>query len=1051
MMSQRSETFGRLLKGAINSIAAYEGKTAPVIEDELGAQIGVAGSSIQRYKAGYLPTEPRAVQILAEAAVRRGFLSRAWLQRFLQAARYPAPETLISQLAESTGQTDHVSVERGLPSGTLTFLFTDIEGSTARWERQPQAMERALARHDELLRQAIDAYGGQVVKTIGDAFQAVFTTAPDALEAALAAQRALQAEAWGPIEPIRARMALHVGVVQQRDGDYFGHSLNRVARLCAAGHGGQLLLSNAAQELVHDALPPGTELCDLGEHQLKDLARRERIFQVVAPGLPADFPPLRTLERYTHNLPAHSTPFIGREAEVQAVVDLFRREGVRLVTLTGPGGIGKTRLALQAAAELLDDFRDGVYFVPLATLHDPDLVPAALAQVLGVKELGDQPLHLQIAGYLHKKRTLLVFDNFEQVAAAGSFVAELLAGTPGVKVLVTSREVLHLYGEHEYSVPSLRLPDLRRLPPIERLTQYEAVRLFIERAQAVRPELVVTSDNAPAIAEICCRLDGLPLALELAAARSKLFPPKALLARLDKRLALLTGGARDLPARQQTLRQAIAWSYDLLDAAEQALFARLAVFVGGCSLAAAEAVLADNQANNADELTAFISGDAVLDGLTSLVDKNLLKQAEGQNGELRFVMLETIREYARTQLVEQGDFAVLQRRHAAYFLQLAEAAESQSRGTDQIAWAERLEVDHDNFRAGLTWAHDEAANDTTTGAAKVGLRLAGALFWFWSLRNYLSEGRRWLDEALADARGLARTAAEATALFGSGALALAQTDQATGRLRLEASVALWRELGDKRGLALSLSYDYSLGWANLYDRRAEAARALFAEGVALWRELGDSWGLAWALLGLGAAVRRDDAEAALPIVQESVARFREVGDRKGLALSLMQLAIVARHEGDLTRSATLYEEALAISYELGVKDLTTDILQNFGEVVQTQGDHRRALTLYRESLTMALPLLEKKDVIALCVMRTTGVAEAIGQPEQAARLLSAGEALLTTVGLSVSVWPEIHATYQRYVAALRAQLDEEAFMAAWAEGRTFTWEQAVAEALTLNA
>src|SRR5262245_47692373 len=637
-MTNQSEAFGRLLRGAINSIAAYEGKSAAAVEEELGAGIGLSGAAIQRYKAGALPPEPRTVQALAEAAIRRGYLGRTWLQRFLQAARHPAPDVLLAQLADAPA---HGSA---LPGGTLAFLFTDIEGSTQLWERDRAAMERALERHDQIMRQTIDAYGGHVFKTGGDAFDAVFATAADALDAILAAQRALAAEPWGATGPIRVRAALHVGAAQQRDGDYFGVPLNRVARLCAAGHGGQILLSLAAQELVRDALPKGASLRDLGEHRLKDLARPERIFQVVAPDLIADFPALRSLDSYRHNLPPQPTALIGREAEIAAVCGLLRRDDTHLLTLTGPGGTGKTRLALQAAAELLDDFRDGVFFVPLAPIRDPQLVAAAIAAALGVKEAGDQPLPELLKAHLRGKQTLLLLDNFEQVADAARLVAELLAAAPHLKAIVTSRETLHLYGEREYGVPPLSLPDLRRLPPIERLTQYEAVRLFIERAQAVRPDFAITTENAPAVAEICARLDGLPLAIELAAARSKLFPPKALLARLGNRLALLTGGPRDLPHRQQTLRDAIAWSYDLLDVAEQALFARLGVFVGGCTLETAQAVLSDDDRTDG-EVAVFIRSDTIPDGLVSLLDKSLLKQSEGADGEARFTMLETLQEY----------------------------------------------------------------------------------------------------------------------------------------------------------------------------------------------------------------------------------------------------------------------------------------------------------------------------------------------------------------------------------------------------------------------
>src|SRR5829696_5546433 len=589
--------------------------------------------------------------------------------------------------------------------------------------------------------------------------------------------------------------------------------------------GGQVLLSLPTQQLVRDQLPARTSLRDLGEYRLKDLFRPERVFQLLAPELPADFPLLRTLDAYRNNLPLQPTPLVGREKEVSEVCDLLRGEATRLLTLTGPGGTGKTRLALQAAADLLDEFSDGTFFVQLATLTEAELFISAVAETLGVKETGELPLGESLEDYLDQRQLLLVLDNFEQVLGAEPTVTELLTAAPGLKVLATSRTPLRLYGEKEYAVPPLSVPDVRHLPDLKTLSQYEAVRLFIERAKSAKVDFEVTDESAPAVAEICVRLDGLPLAIELAAARIKMLPPKAMLKRLGSRLKLLTGGARDLPERQRTLRATIEWSHALLDEGERVLFGRLAVFSGGRTLEAIEAIC---DAEGDLPVEAF-------DGLSSLLAKNLIRQEEGPGGEPRFVMLETVHEYAREKLGESSEAEEIKRVHAQYFLTLAEEADPELRGQDQLEWLERLEAEHDNMRAALSWA-------LGCKEAEVALRLGGALWWFWWMRGYYSEGRRWLPEALAmDGRGSPEV--RAMALAGAGALAEEQGDYDRAQEACQEGLELLANEGREASEAKQNLLE-RLGWVACLREEYGQATALYEEGLALSREMSDTWWIA---------------------------------------------------------------------------------------------------------------------------------------------------------------------------------------------------------------
>ncbi|HSH83355.1 MAG TPA: adenylate/guanylate cyclase domain-containing protein [Herpetosiphonaceae bacterium] len=892
------------------------------------------------------------------------------------------------------------------PAGTIAFLFTNIEGSTSRWEHQRAAMQTALARHDAILRTVIEAHGGHVFKTVGDAFYAVFAMAPDAVESALMAQQALQAEAWDEaLGVLRVRIALHTGGAEERDGDYFGQPLNRVARLLSAGHGGQILLSHATQELVRDQLPMGTELRDVGEHRLKDLIRPECIFQLVSLNLPRDYPPLRTLDTLPNNLPLQRAPLVGREREVAAVSDLLLRRDVGLVTLTGPGGMGKTRVALQVAADLLDQFPDGAWFVNLAPLIDPALVIPTVAQVIGIQEASGQPIEATLAHYLRDKALLLVLDNFEHLLPAAERLPALLGASSQVKVLATSRIVLRLYNEYEYPVPPLQVPDPKHLPTLDWLQQYEAVRLFIQRAQAVKPDFQVTRTTAPAVAEICARLDGLPLAIELAAARAKMLPPEALLQRLGSRLKVLTGGARDLPARQQTLRAAIDWSYGLLDAGEQKLFARLAVFPGGCTLEAVEAVC---NANGDLELDPF-------DGIALLLDKSLLRQEEGLEGESRFVMLETIHEYAWERLETIGEGEVMRQQHAAYFCQVAEAADRGFWGVQQGVWMARLEAEVDNLRTALRWALERQEVETT-------IRLATPLGYFWQATGRLSEGRQWLEAALNPEQSLSGTlpeTAQASELRAQGHgraahLARLQGDVLSARMHAAAALALNRARRDNPQIARSLE---TLAIIATAEGDYTAARALNDEAVALQREL---------------------------------------GDQRELALFLNDGGWQAYLAGDATRALEMLEESLALLRQLGDTTATiVYILESLGIVLLERGDHQRPCALLEEALHLAQQHRDKPQVMwaleGLAWLATPmGAAQGrrVVGAERAARLFAAADAVRDSSGLQIA--PTERSVQERHLAIAQAQLDEAAWQTASTEGRAMTLEQAIAYALEVS-
>ncbi|MDP8958552.1 MAG: tetratricopeptide repeat protein [Actinomycetota bacterium] len=809
-----------------------------------------------------------------------------------------------------------------LPTGTVSFLFTDIEGSTQLLQRLGDGYREVLAEHDRLLRDAVAGAGGVEVSTEGDAFFCVFATAAQAVEAAVAAQRAL-ASYQGPGNcRLLVRMGIHTGEATLGGDNYVGLDVHRAARIADAGHGGQVLLSMATCALVDQSLPTGVTLRDLGEHRLKDLAQPERLFQLVLPGLPEEFPPLRTLDATPHNLPVQLTSFVGREQEVAEAVR--RLQGTRLLTLTGPGGTGKTRLSLQVAAEVAEQFHDGVFFVPLAPVTDPALVPSTIVGVLGIQQPTGPPLK-RLVNYLADRRLLLVLDNFEQVLEGGPVVAQLLQAAPELKVLVTSRAPLRVSGEQELPIPPLRVPDLRHLPSLDALSRYEAVGLFTERAMAVRPDFSLDADNAAAVAEIATRLDGLPLAIELAAARVKLLPPQAMVRRLENRLGLLAGGSRDLPTRQQTLRDAISWSYDLLDQPGRRLLERMAVFSGGARLEEAEVVCGPPEDLGVDPL----------DGLGLLVDQSLLRQ-DDTDGEPRFWMLETIREFALERLEAGDDAMEIRRRHARVFLELAQKAEPELTGRNQALWLDRLEGEHDNLRTALHWA-------TEHGHGEIALCLATALWRFWQIRGYLDEARQRLSEVLALPGEYPE--ARAKALEAAGGVAYWQGDFEAARGLYQESLERLEQLGDRGAVANAL-YNLSFPYGMTEQPDVEKADGLLQQALGIYEELGDPAGVAKVLWGMGnMAYWQGDPERGLSLLSQSEQKFRDLGDPFGLGWALFMMGQASIRTGDYQAARSYLEQGLEMFAE--VRDVSAVVmhLAAFSGLAVIEEDHERAVRL----------------------------------------------------------------------------------------------------------
>ena len=950
----------------------------------------------------------------------------------------------------------------GLPSGTVTFLFTDIEGSTRLAREHPGTWEAARARHHAILRWAIESNNGYVFHIIGDAFCVAFHTAGDAVRAATKAQLDLYAEDWGD-KPLKVRMGIHTGKAEiQPDGQYHGYlAMSRVQRLMAAGHGGQVLISAATQELLLEDSPEDASLRDLGERRLKDLIRPEHIYQLVIPGLPVDFPPLKTLEFYRHNLPTQLTSFIGREKEIeemkQAILDH------RLVTLTGVGGTGKTRLSLQVAADLLDQFPDGVWFVELASITNPDLLPQTILAAFGVVDQpGLTPLQL-LLDYLLEKRLLIILDNCEHLIAASAILTDkLLNHAHSLKILATSREALGVKGEMSWHVPSLSLPDIKHLPPIEGLSQYEAVSLFIDRAILAQPHFVVTKENASAIAQICSRLDGIPLAIELAAARVKALSADQIAKRLDNRFRLLTGGSRTALERHQTLRAAIDWSYNLLSADEKVLFSRLSVFTGGWTLEAAEAVCSQEE----DLFD-------VLDLLSQLVEKSLVN-ARDSGKDTRYSMLETTRQYAREKLFDSDEGETLHDRHADYFLSLAEEADKEIHGPRQLEWINATETEHDNFRTALEWS-------TSASHTEKAVRLLNSLDWIWHLRDHFNETAEWFEKiiALPDIHQFPLQQAKLLTNAGSWEWLQGRFTESRSHLTQARSICISLGVEGEPELAWTLSWlavitrmesadfteaarlakeacqlhqkggnrtgeAFSIWTLGVIQRDLKllSAKQTLEHSLELYSQLDDAWGVARVSQFLGSFfLDIGEFEKAQKYIEQHLLLDKKLDFKTGVSAALDNMAELHRLQGDFIQAEQYFQKSIQMCREYGISPAYS--IYGLSMVALGQNDYKLATKRFKELFHLTINETEKVTACDL-VMGLAAACAGLNQPERSAKLYGAAQATLDTIDYNFP--HNDRAEFERHIQLAREQL-AGTFESFVNQGHSMTMEQAIAFAL----
>jgi predicted ATPase/class 3 adenylate cyclase len=925
----------------------------------------------------------------------------------------------------------HSSLE--IPSGTVTFLFTDIEGSTQLLQRLGDDYAKVLVDQRRILRSVIEQFAGYEVDTQGDSFFIAFQQATQAVQAAAEAQRRIAANAWPRKERLHVRMGLHTGEPRFGQTGYVGLDVHRASRICNCGHGGQVLLSGTTRALVEGKLEDGLDLRSLGEHRLKDLQLPDQLYQLLIPGLETEFPPLKSLSRTVNNLPLQLTSFIGREIEITRVKGLLKRS--RLVTLLGPGGSGKTRLALQVAAELADEFPDGIWFVDLALLSGPTFLIQTVASAMNLHEETGRSVQEKLFEYLKDRQVLLILDNCEHIVAqCAALSAGLLGDCPQLSIMTTSREALGVAGEDLHPVPPLSLPDIANLGRQDReqlstILDSEAVCLFADRAERVQPGFSLTEANLLPTAQICQRLDGIPLAIELAAARTRMMSLEQILARLDDRFRLLTGGSRTALPRQQTLLALVAWSYDLLSPHEKALFIRLSVFAGGWSLDAAEAVCTGGEA---PDRSYGITRTEVLDLLTHLVDKSLVVADPGGNSP-RFRMLETIREYARDQLREVGEEENLRRRHLDYYFIFALQSEETLKGTDPSGCLRQMDEERDNLYTALDWSLKRSVD-----GGDLAMEMAGGLWMWWLARGSLSEGHMWLKKTL-DA-GPNRSSSRAKALASAGVMTWQLGELKEGSLLLEESIAILHEqqTPDLPGLANAA---HLFGHTTLDLKDYPSAQKAFSASLDLYRKLDDQYYVGTLISDLGmVAFHLGDYSSARSHQEESLAIFQELGNSEVISQTLHRLGELARLEGDYGRAEECYESCLITYMRIGMRLEIASNLHKLGYIAQHKGDYPKALARFRESMEIQSEAGNKQG-IAECLAGFAGLAAVTGDPGRSLRIFGAAQSLLDASGIPLS--PADLAEWARDQAAACRQLDAAACLQAQEEGRSMPLDDAI--------